>query len=63
MLNRVASFFSHYKGLMVLVGIALVALNFLLRLLGLDWLTPHDLLLHLGVVLGLFGILLAQALG
>ncbi|MGQ0602849.1 MAG: hypothetical protein ACT4QE_14290 [Anaerolineales bacterium] len=63
MLNRVSGFFSRYKGLMILVGIACVVLNFIFRLFGLDWLSPNDLFLHLGIVLGLFGIVLAQALG
>jgi hypothetical protein len=63
MLNRVSGFFARYKGLMILIGIALVVLNFVFRLLGLDWLTPNDVWLHLGIVLGLFGIVLAQALG
>ncbi|MBL8046149.1 MAG: hypothetical protein JNL09_06395 [Anaerolineales bacterium] len=62
-LNQISAFFARYKGLLVLVGIALVLLNWVLRMLGLEWLTPQDLLLHLGVVLGLFGMLLAVALG
>ena len=63
MITRLSGFFSHYKGLMVLIGIGLVVLNFLFRLLGLDWLSPYDVFLHAGIVLGLFGIILAQALG
>jgi|GEM_PF-3169473 len=62
-LNTISAFFARYKGLLVLVGIALVVLNWVLRALGLDWLTPQDLFLHLGVALGLFGMLLAVALG
>jgi hypothetical protein len=62
-LTRLSAFFARYKGLPILSGIALVVLNFIVRQLGLGWFSESDLLLHLGVVLGLFGFLLAVALG
>jgi hypothetical protein len=63
MLNKVSSFFARHKGLPILIGIGLVVLNFLLQFAGLGWLSTSNVLLHLGVVLGLFGFLLAVALG
>jgi hypothetical protein len=62
-LTRLSAFFARYRGLPILIGILLVVLNFIVRQLGLGWLSESDLLLHLGVVLGLFGFLLAVALG
>jgi hypothetical protein len=70
MLNRIikagTDFLARLPGLPVLVAALLVALNFILRLLpdwpAVAWLVHTDLLLHAGVVLGLVGILLGDAL-
>jgi hypothetical protein len=47
MLNRIADFLAHNRGLLTLIGIGLILTN---------------LLLQLGIVLGLAGILIANAL-
>lgn len=62
-LNRISSFIARYKGLPVLIAIIFVALNFLLKLAHAGWLSDTDLLLHLGVIIGLVGLLLGEALG
>lgn len=62
-LTRVSAFFARYKGLLVLVAIALVIVNFILQFLNLGWLSSSHLFLHLGVIVGLLGLLLAEALG
>lgn len=61
-LDWFSNFFSQRKGLLPLVGIALVAANFILRLTGAGWLEESDLFLHLGVIVAIFGILVAWAL-
>lgn len=49
------------RGLPVLLGIGLTILNFVLQFIpGLQVLTTGNLLLHLGVVVGLLGILLGD---
>lgn len=64
--RRVSEFLVQYKGLPVLIGSGLVILNFVLRLLPawpvVGWLAGVDLFLHLGVIIGLLGILLGDAL-
>jgi hypothetical protein len=67
LLKHISDFLAHLPGLPVLVGVALVVLNFVVRLLPgvwpvVGWLAQTDLLLHLGVVVGLIGILLGDAL-
>jgi hypothetical protein len=71
LLDRLAGFMVRNKGLLVFLGVGLVALNLLLRLvLGgagsgpgfASWLTRTDVLLHLGVIVGLLGILIGDAL-
>jgi hypothetical protein len=63
MLNRIADFLAHNRGLLTLIGIGLILTNLLLQFFPtLGWLRESNLLLHLGIVLGLAGILIANAL-
>jgi hypothetical protein len=70
LLDTLSNFLVHRKGLLVFVGVGLVALNLLLSLVvGPDsasalgaWLVRTDLLLQLGVIVGLLGILIGDAL-
>lgn len=61
-LDWFSNFFSQRKGLLPLLAILLVILNFVLRLVGPGWLVETDLFLHLGVILAIFGLMLAWAL-
>lgn len=62
-LDTVAEFLAQRKGLLPLVGIALILLNLVVVILfpGI-WLARVNLFLHLGLVIALLGILLAWAL-
>lgn len=65
LLNRLIDYLSEQiarrRGLPVLMGIGLVILNFIFQFIpGLRVLTTSNLLLHLGVVVGLVGILLGD---
>jgi hypothetical protein len=70
LLDQASNLLVHNKGLLVFVGVGLVALNLLLRLvIGSEggtgfgaWLVRTDVLLHLGVIVGLLGILIGDAL-
>lgn len=67
LLKRISDFLARVPGLPVLGGALLVVLNFVLRLLPdtwpvIGWLTHTDLFLHLGVIVGLLGVLLGDAL-
>jgi hypothetical protein len=62
-LDRISAFIARYKGLPTMVAVVLVVLNFLLQFANLGWLSESNLLLHLGIVVGLIGLLLAEALG
>ncbi len=62
-LDQLSNYLAARKGLIPLVGISLVALNFILGFFpGLGWVVKSDLFLHLGVIVGLLGFLLAWAL-
>ena len=59
-----SNYFAHRKGLLPLLGILLVMINFVLPFIfGLDNLvTGSNLFLHLGVIIAIFGMMLAWAL-
>lgn len=62
-LTNLLDFLERMKGLPLLIGILLVILNFIVQYIpGLASLGDSNLLLHLGVVVGLLGVLLAEAL-
>ena len=64
LVDRASDYFAHRKGLLPLIGILLVIINFILPFIfGLDNLiTGSNLFLHLGVIVAIFGMMLAWAL-
>lgn len=64
LLDWLSEFLAHRKGLLPLFGILLIIINFILQFFfPLDyWLTSTNLLLHLGVIIAIFGMMLAWAL-
>jgi hypothetical protein len=69
-LDQISHFLAHNKGLLVFVGIGLVIANLVLTMVAAPgqaeglwgWLSRSHLLLHLGVIVGLLGILIGDAL-
>jgi len=56
-------FLAHRKGLLLLISILLVIINFIFQLIpGIGWLASSNLFLHLGVIVGLIGVMVAWAL-
>jgi hypothetical protein len=62
LLDTLSEFIAHRKGLLPLLGIALVALNFILQLFASGWLVQTNCFMHLGITLAIVGFLLARAL-
>lgn len=62
LLDYLSEFLSHRKGLLPIIGILLILLNFIFRLWPVGWFTETDFLLHLGLVLAIFGFMLVWAL-
>jgi len=63
LIDSAAEFFAHRKGLLPMIGILLVIINAILQFIpGSGFLAASNLLLHLGVILAIFGIMLAWAL-
>lgn len=63
MLDILSDFFAHRKGLLPLIGILLILVNFTIQFVPwFGWFSDSNLLLHLGIVLSILGFLIAWAL-
>lgn len=63
LIDRASEFFAHRKGLLPLIGIGFIMLNFVLQIaLYPNWVTVTNLFLHLGLVIAILGLMLAWAL-
>lgn len=61
-LDQASEFLSQRKGLLPFLGILLIVLNFVLQLVSGGWLITSNFFLHLGVILAIFGFMVAWAL-
>jgi len=62
-LDELSEYFAHRKGLLPLIGAGLVLINLLMKIvLPNAYLTEIGLFLHLGIIIALFGLVLARAL-
>jgi len=62
-IDTLSEFFAYRKGLLPMIGVVLIILNLLLQFFpGLGWITSSNLFLHFGVILAVFGFMLAWAL-
>ena len=67
LLDKASHFFNRKPGLLPLIAIGLIILNFIVHvifgIMGIEsWFASSNLLLHVGLVLGLVGILLIRPL-
>jgi hypothetical protein len=61
-IDRLSEYFAARKGLLPRIGSLLVVANFIVRFLPLGWFGTSDLLLHFGIIVAIFGFMLAWAL-
>jgi hypothetical protein len=63
LLDKLSEFLAHRKGLLPLLGILLILFNLILQLvLPAGWLVSSNLFLHIGIIVAIFGLMLAWAL-
>jgi hypothetical protein len=63
LIDNASNYFAHRKGLLPLLGIVLVIINYILPFIfGVNVITGTNLFLHLGVIIAIFGMMLAWAL-
>ena len=61
-LDKLSEYLASRKGLLPLIGITLIVLNFILQFLPVGWLASTNLFLHVGLVVAILGLMLAWAL-
>ena len=63
LVDKLSDYLSRRKGLLPLVGILIILANLVLQfILPPGWLRDSQLLLHIGVIVSIFGLMLAWAL-
>lgn len=61
-LDKVGDFLGEKPGILPLIGIGLIVLNFLLQFFPGNWVTDANVFLHLGLIISLIGLLLIRPL-
>lgn len=62
-LDRMSEFLAHRKGLLPIVGLALILINLLIQfIIPGNILATTNLFLHFGLIVAIFGLMLAWAL-
>jgi hypothetical protein len=62
MLDTISEYLAPRKGLLPLIGIIFIILNFGLQFFPVGLLKDTNLFLHLGLIIAIFGLMLAWAL-
>ena len=61
-IDKLSEFLSKYPGLLPLIGLVLIILNLILQIFPGNWFVDRNILLHLGLIVGLIGLLLVRPL-
>jgi hypothetical protein len=66
MIDRISEYLAHNKAMPVYLGVLLIVLNYVVQFLApvpvFGFIASTNLLLHLGIIVGLIGILVGDAL-
>jgi len=63
LLDHLSEFLAHRKGLLPLIGLLLIFVNLVLQfILPQTWIAGSNLFLHIGLIIAIFGLMLAWAL-
>jgi hypothetical protein len=64
LLDKSADFMAERPGFLPLLAIAFILFNFLLQIFpGSGWIVESNLFLHVGLIIGILGLLIIRALG
>lgn len=61
-LDWFSDYFAHRKGLLPLIGLILILVNFFLAFFVQGWVKETNLFLHIGLVIAIIGFMIAWAL-
>lgn len=66
MLDRISHFLAQLRGLPIMIGVGLVVLNLILQFINvpvIEVIADANVFMHLGIIVGLIGVMLSEALG
>ena len=64
LLDKSADFMAERPGFLPILGIVFILVNLLLQIFpGTGWIVDSNLFLHIGLVIGIIGLLIIRALG
>ena len=64
LLDKSADFMAERPGFLPIVGVVFILINLLLQIFpGSGWVVESNLFLHIGLVIGIIGLLIIRALG
>ena len=58
-IDKLSEFLAPRKGLLPLIGIFMILVNFILQFIPVGWVGESNLFLHAGLIIAIFGLLLA----
>lgn len=61
-IDKLSEFLAHRKGLLPLIGLLFIFANLVVQFFSAGWLADSNLLLHVGLAIAIFGLMLAWAL-
>jgi hypothetical protein len=61
-IDKLTGFLAPRKGFLPLIGMFLIVVNFILQFLPAGWVRESNLLMHVGLLIAIFGLLLAWVL-
>lgn len=61
-LDKLSEFLAHRKGLLPILGLLFIIANLILQFILPGWLASTNLFLHIGLIIAIFGLMLAWAL-
>jgi hypothetical protein len=62
LLDKISDYLAHRKGLLPLLGVLFISINYLLQFFLDNWVTQSNLFLHMGIILAIIGFIVAWAL-
>jgi hypothetical protein len=62
LIDRLSEFLAPRKGLLPILGMVLIVFNFFVQLFPATWVSQTNLFLHVGLIIAIFGLMLAWAL-
>ncbi len=61
-LDQLSEYLAPRKGLLPLIGMGIIILNFVFQFLPVGWLASSNLFLHLGLIVAIFGFMMVWVL-